>query len=537
MLRIGLLLDSTNVSSWVHETIISLQQMPNVEIVLAVVNKSTGNKTNDSSTFVYRTLRNIDRKLMRLSGDPFNKKKLELNNIPFVNVHPVQTQFSDRFPAETISEIRKYDIDIFLRFGFRILRGEILSVARYGIISLHHGDTRKYRGGPPAFWEVVNKHPVTTVTVQQLTEELDGGNILSEATLRTDKNSFYRNQAKLYHAGREALLNVIADLSKDPANYFLSKKIAGKYCYTDPLYKNPGNVQSFKILCNWMWQNISRKIVALFYTSQWQMIYAKASAMPGSFHRYKKLLPAPDRIWADPFVIFKDKYYVFFEEKLNKEKNAHISLIEISADLKTISKPSVVLKETFHLSYPFVFADNNEWYMLPESASANELILYKASAFPNSWTKIKVLLSGKRIYDATLHKQENIWYLFCNEKSDDRLSSDAYLHIYFSGNLLNEPFKPHPLNPVYRNVTCARPAGKLFHFENRLIRPSQISAPDYGAGIQLNEVITLSPTHFEEKPIEQLLPKWDKSLMGMHTINHAAGLTVADIQTKRFRWF
>ncbi len=536
MLKIGLLLDADVVSSWIHETIIALQQMADVEIVVAVVNQSSGHSKNNFSTFVYRTLRTVDRKLMRLPGDPFTKKKIGLTGIPIVPVHPVQTQFSDRFPAETINTIRKYDVDIFLRFGFRILRGDILSLARYGIISLHHGDTRNYRGGPPAFWELVNRHPVTKVTVQQLTEELDGGKILSEATLRTDKNSFYRNQAKLYHAGREALLNVIQEMRNDPSVYILRKNITGKLCYTDPLYKNPGNAKSFTILSSWIWQNFSRKIIAALYTSQWQLLFAKSPAMPGSFHRFKKLLPPSDRIWADPFIIKNDKYYLFFEEKLNKEKNAHISLIEMTADLKEISKPVIVLKESFHLSYPFVFEDKNEWYMIPESASCKELILYTSKNFPGNWTKLKVLLSGRRFYDATLHKHEGIWYLFCNEKADDRLSSDAYLHIYYAKDILGETFAPHPMNPVYRDVTCARPAGKLFYYQDKLIRPSQISAPDYGSGIQLNEIITLSPTAFEERPLEQLMPHWDKSLIGMHTINHDGGITVADIQTKRFRW-
>lgn len=536
MLRIGLLLDSTNVSSWVHESIISLQKMPEVELVVAIVNQSSGLSKNSYKTFLYRTLRNVDRKLMRLSGDPFSKKKLNLQQIPVIKVLPEQTAFSDRFPSEAIDQIKPFHIDIFLRFGFRILRGEILSVARYGIISLHHGDTKNYRGGPPAFWEVVNNYPVTKVTVQQLTEELDGGKILSEATLRTDKNSFYRNQAKIYHAGREALLNVIHSMSKNPVAYFQQTNVSGKYCYTDPLYKNPGNTKSFSIFCNWMWQNFSRKIISFFYTSQWQLIWSKTPAMPASFHRFKKLLPPADRIWADPFLIQKDKYFIFFEEKLNKQQNAHISLIEISADFKTISKPVIVLKESFHLSYPFVFEYQNDFYMLPESASANELFLYKASSFPTQWTKQKSLLTGKRIYDATLHQHEGVWYLFCNEKSDDRLSSDAYLHIYFSKDILHEPLVPHPMNPVYRDVTCARPAGKIFSFDNKLIRPSQISAPGYGAGIQLNEIIHLSTTNFEEKPIEQLIPNWDKNLMGMHTINQDGGLTIADIQTKRFRW-
>jgi len=44
----------------------------------------------------------------------------------------------------------------------------------FGVWSWHHGDEDKYRGGPPAFWEIVNADPVTGALLQRLTERLDG---------------------------------------------------------------------------------------------------------------------------------------------------------------------------------------------------------------------------------------------------------------------------------------------------------------------------------------------------------------------------
>jgi hypothetical protein len=175
--------------------------------------------------------------------------------------------------------------------------------------------------------------------------------------------------------------------------------------------------------------------------------------------------------------------------------------------------------------------------MLPESATANELTLYVSTAFPDRWEKVKTLITDKRIYDATIYRHNGTWFLFCNEKSDDRLSSDAYLHIYYSDDLLTSDFQPHPMNPVYRDVRCARPAGALFMHDNKLIRPSQVSAPRYGYGIQLNHITELTKTTFSELPMETIEPAWQHNIMGMHTINHSDGFSVADIQVKRSRWF
>jgi hypothetical protein len=314
--------------------------------------------------------------------------------------------------------------------------------------------------------------------------------------------------------------------------------VPGKLAYSAPLYKNPGNGRAFGICCQWLFYNITRKLSSLVFTSQWQLLYAKTPVLPTSLHRFKKVLPSADRIWADPFVIKAAGYTIFFEEKLFKDKNAHISCIQCNENGVLInSKPLKVLKEKHHLSYPFVFVHNSEHYMMPESAAAKELNLYKSFDFPGEWKKIRTLITGKRIYDATLHLHNGTWFLFCNEKEDDRLSSDAYLHIYYSDNLLDAAFQPHPMNPVYRDVTRARPAGSLFIHDNKLIRPSQVSAPSYGSAIQFNHVTELTIHSFKEDAIEILQPTWQKNIMGMHTINHAGNFSVADIQVKRSRWF
>jgi len=47
----------------------------------------------------------------------------------------------------------------FLRFGFNILRGDVLEVAPYGISSFHHGDEQHYRGQPPGSREIHDCNP------------------------------------------------------------------------------------------------------------------------------------------------------------------------------------------------------------------------------------------------------------------------------------------------------------------------------------------------------------------------------------------
>jgi methionyl-tRNA formyltransferase len=71
------------------------------------------------------------------------------------------------------------------RGGSGILRGDILTLCKYGIISFHHGNNDINRGGPPGFWEVYNKEPSTGFIIQKLKNELDGGDVLFKGEIMT----------------------------------------------------------------------------------------------------------------------------------------------------------------------------------------------------------------------------------------------------------------------------------------------------------------------------------------------------------------
>ena len=105
------------------------------------------------------------------------------------------------FPAEAIEELRGQDLDVLLRFGFGILGGEVLDVARHGVWSFHHDDERVIRGGPPSFWEVADGHATTGVLFQRLTERLDAGIPLGRATFRTVGHSYPRNRDRAAMGG------------------------------------------------------------------------------------------------------------------------------------------------------------------------------------------------------------------------------------------------------------------------------------------------------------------------------------------------
>jgi methionyl-tRNA formyltransferase len=70
--------------------------------------------------------------------------------------------------------------DCIFRFGFGFIHEPVLSLPSKGVISYHHGDIRKYRGQPVAFWELNAGERQMGVTVQILNEQLDAGRIVLE---------------------------------------------------------------------------------------------------------------------------------------------------------------------------------------------------------------------------------------------------------------------------------------------------------------------------------------------------------------------
>jgi hypothetical protein len=246
-------------------------------------------------------------------------------------------------------------------------------------------------------------------------------------------------------------------------------------------------------------------------------------------------MPPPDRTWADPFVIERGgRHFVFFEDLPFAAGKAHIAMIEIGADGRW-SAPVRVLERDHHLSYPFLFEHEGALYMVPETAQAGRVELYRCTDFPLRWRRERVLLEGVRLVDATLERTAGRWWLFANGAPGSSRVFDDELYLYHSEKLLGE-WQPHLRNPVKSDARCTRPAGRLYWHGGALHRPAQICVPRYGAGLSLNRVLRLTPEHYAERQIERIVPPPESGLLGLHTVNRAGTLTVVDAFTRRRRF-
>jgi folate-dependent phosphoribosylglycinamide formyltransferase PurN len=115
----------------------------------------------------------------------------------FFTRHSVWTMHcDDLYVKETVEAIRNHEPDVLFRAGFGIIREPLLSLAPYGMLSYHHGDMRKYRGQPPAFWELYHGETEMHVTVQRLSSKLDAGVIIKEMSIPIYPDDTWRSLAK-----------------------------------------------------------------------------------------------------------------------------------------------------------------------------------------------------------------------------------------------------------------------------------------------------------------------------------------------------
>ena len=198
---------------------------------------------------------------------------------------------------------------------------------------------------------------------------------------------------------------------------------------------------------------------------------------------------------ADPFMLqVRGTWYLFFEVLAQRLDRGLIGLAT-SADAMTWHYQQIVLAEPFHLSYPYVFIWQNDYYMVPESHEAGAVRLYRAAPFPTSWSYVATLRHGSYLVDPSLVYHEAHWWLFA-ESSPSRQHDT--LRLYLADDLYG-PWYEHPRSPlIVGNAHWARPAGRLVVWQNRLIRYAQDCAPIYGQRVYAFEVTLTSTTYSEQ---------------------------------------
>jgi hypothetical protein len=211
---------------------------------------------------------------------------------------------------------------------------------------------------------------------------------------------------------------------------------------------------------------------------------------------------------ADPFMVrIADDWLMFFEVFNQKRHQGEIAVAR-SQDGYHWHYQQIVLAEDFHLSYPYVFEFESNWYMIPESCEANSIRLYRAKKFPDTWEFVKEILVGSRFVDASILHFDDLWWLFVGVEPTAG-SACSLTKLYYADSLLGEWIE-HPLSPIVRDsLEISRPAGRIRQIGDcqrqgkaqRPIRFAQDCTKTYGHNVTAIQIELLTKSAYAETKI------------------------------------
>lgn len=244
------------------------------------------------------------------------------------------------------------------------------------------------------------------------------------------------------------------------------------------------------------------------------------------------VLPNTIRYWAaDPFVIsLEDKTYVFFEMYDRIRAKGLLGYRELTDG--QVGKMQIAYEDDVHLSFPFVFEYNENFYMIPESSNNNKLILLKAERFPKKWNVERVLVQNKSLCDSILLQTDGLYMLTQEVKIGGRFDS-LDLYYYEDGKWIKSE-----RNPVVIGANKARMAGGIIRHNNQLIRVAQNCEDEYGKKVSFHKIEKIDNLNYEECEIATIdvnnikVENCKNRYIGIHSYNVNEMYEVIDLKNK-----
>lgn len=238
----------------------------------------------------------------------------------------------------------------------------------------------------------------------------------------------------------------------------------------------------------------------------------------------------PFTFLADPFGLWRDgRLHVFAEAYDYRTRHGVIDALTFAPDL-TLASRRTVLREPWHLSYPFVLEANGETWMLPEAHRSGALSLYRAAPFPDRWEPTARLELDTPAVDATPFRHGGLWWL-AYAPSGSQAMKQGRLHLAFA-EALTGPWRVHPENPVRTDLASSRPGGTPFVDAGALMMPVQDCTATYGGAIRLLRIHELTPDRFvaEAGPTLAAPASAGRYSDGLHTLSACGDLTLIDVK-------
>lgn len=240
--------------------------------------------------------------------------------------------------------------------------------------------------------------------------------------------------------------------------------------------------------------------------------------------------------YADPFLWASGgEMFCFFEVYDYDTGHGHLSAGKVVNGRLTDVRQ--IINCDYHMSFPFLFEQDGELFMLPETCGANRIEIWKCAEFPYEWERHRTVLDDVVAADSSIVEIDKEWWLFTNISTDVFGEMNSELHVYKISDPLMSTLEPHPLNPVVFDARTARNGGRVFEQNGNLYRATQRNSHGlYGYGLNLMRIDHISMTKYEETLVRRIDGNFRNGVIGCHHLDSRDGLTIIDVRKRVGGW-
>lgn len=416
--------------------------------------------------------------------------------------------------------------DVIINLSSQAVAQSFVDLAKYGVWELRYLDENINNIKSFGLSELKNNKPnISIILVNYLPQEI-------EKRYSANYNihySIYRNYTYILYGVTSFLIKNIKSRN-EPVTDAVIEKVAEK----------PGTFDILRYLSNFYKNALLKKAspkTQAFGNYNWGILLGQGSIKDNDLKSLERIDPPEGEFWADPFLLKNNgDLYLFFERFPYSTLRGRISCCKIEHGRATDIKD--ILNSDYHMSFPYIFREDNEIYIIPETSERKRLEVYRCVNFPDKWELYSTAFDGVSMADTVYYKdKEGQRWLFTSLSHPAIHDHCSELYIYKIDSLRFNKIEPHKQNPVIIDSSLARGGGGIFEEDGKIYRVSQINSYGiYGAGVNINEIKTLTLDRYkEEKKREILYKDVDNAVRihQLHQLNNLNNLFVMDVCYKK----
>lgn len=398
-------------------------------------------------------------------------------------------------------------------FAFAASRDEaVLRAARWGCLRL------VLPGDPPGWRAVERDDPTLEIRIER-TEPDGGAAVLARAVIPVVRTSFPRTLRRTLAEAAELPADALRRLRAGAPPERLAVR------RPEPAIP-PGRLRSAAMRLRTLRRRIAGMLGSLVVHSRWRVGVLRTplrDLVGGAPLRVDWLNLPAGRFWADPFPLAGDGGVELLCEGYDYARDrGYLARVAIDG-ARAAGTPRVLAAPAYHLSYPYVVEDEGRIYVMPEAHQTRRVALHTID--DEGLHEAMVLLDGIAAVDPTLVRHDGRWWLFLTDADRD---DNGRLLLYHAP-ALGGPWTPHPLNPVVRDIGCARPAGTPFTIDGTLYRPAQDCSTGYGARVAIARIDLMTPDAYRQTVVAHVAPpRRGAGRHGLHTLSVHRGVALID---------